>query len=67
MLADCFDSTAKLEESKAVKSCLWELEAFAKRHYDPQVRDYARVFSQDFYKKTGGMAKAEGFAQIDAY
>jgi hypothetical protein len=35
-----------------------------KRHYDPNVRDYAKIFKQNFFIKTSFM-KCDDFAQLD--
>ena len=34
--------------SKALKSCLWEIEALIKHHYDERVRSYCKVFKTEF-------------------
>jgi len=66
MLSDPFDnSTGCLEETKVLQSSLWELLSFSKSHFSPLVRDYARIFTEDFYVKTA-LSKSSGFAQLSA-
>lgn len=51
-------------ESKALHSCLWEIETIMKQHYDQKVRDYAKIFKTDLFKKTS-FFKCEEFTSAD--
>jgi len=45
--------------SGSLESCLWELEGFISLHYDREVRQYAKIFKQDFLAKTESMKTGE--------
>ena len=52
-------------ESRASKSCLWEVEIIMKQHYHKKVRDFAKIFKTDLMKKTS-FFKSEDYTVTDA-
>lgn len=51
-------------EARALKSCLWEIDALMKHHYDERVRTYCKVFKSQFQSKEA-FIKCEEFTQVD--
>eukprot|EP00347_Sterkiella_histriomuscorum_P012185 403369569 len=51
-------------ESRALHSCLWEIEILMKQHFDSKVRDFAKIFKTDLHKKTSYF-KSEEFTVAD--
>lgn len=66
-LQRCTDKDPFLEdeedpiESRALKSCLWELDVIMKHHYDERVRSYCKVFKTDILRKQASF-KCEEFS-----
>lgn len=52
-------------KTRAMKSCLWEMEALLKSHYDERIRNYAKVFKTDLDRK-GAFFKCEDFTSVDS-
>ena len=51
-------------KTRAMKSCLWEIELIMKSHYDEKVRTYCKVFKTNFLQKEA-FFKAEDFTTVD--
>lgn len=51
-------------QTKAIKSCLWELDLIIKSHWDEKVRNYCKVMKTDFMRKES-FFKCEEFSNIN--